>query len=284
MPARKPIVIPFQFKAARKCAGSNQPDSEPELQPDATLETAVAPQVAAAYEAVAHLEEPVVLVQEAPAAEEEEINLDVDSALAGDDSIEAEVHFAELAVAHARAEARLAEELERVRNEAAEQRVVELAACSPRRTRSGWPKSAPPARLLKLIPERHSRPSWQASEARPIRALAAELTRVREETAQRFTEQLQEAERARSSAVEEARAQAELEATRALESEVARIRTETEARLAAELRRATQGGSAPQDPSGSDRRRTGCTHARRRGRSHPRRIRCAARSRAVARA
>ena len=68
-------------------------------------------------------------------------------------------------------------------------------------------------------------------------AHAAELARVRTEAAQQLLEELEDAERLRVAAVEQARLAAEKALARALEAEAGRVQAEAEARLQAELAR-----------------------------------------------
>lgn len=169
--------------------------------------------------------------------EDEETIIDLDSVARDDALIDAEVHFAQLAVVQAQAEARLASELERVRREAEQLRASELArlqadADAQRRA------EVHDARAAAEADTRNALAAELASVRRDAeQALAEDLARVRAEAEHALAQRLQEAETLRAAAVEQARTSAEQAAAQALEAEVARIRAETEERLATELRR-----------------------------------------------
>jgi hypothetical protein len=158
--------------------------------------------------------------------------------------IDPHVYEAHVALVQARAEARLAAELERVRREAEQQRAAELArlreeAEAERRA------AVEEARAAVAIEARDA----LAADLARIRnesdqTLAAELARVRGEAAQRLEQQLAEADVARAAAVEEARTASEQAAAQALETEVARIQHQSDARLAAALAHAHEEAAA----------------------------------------
>lgn len=164
-----------------------------------------------------------------------------------DTPVDAEVHYAELALVQAQAEARLASELERVRQEVAEQRAAELArlqeeADAQRHAEVAQARAAAAA-------EAHDALAAEVAKARgdAEQTLNVELARVRAEATERLTKQLAETNTLRAAAVEQAqigaeqaRVAAEAAAARAVEAEVARVREESDARLEAELARARQ--------------------------------------------
>jgi hypothetical protein len=165
------------------------------------------------------------------------ILINLDSLPAGDGAIDPELHEARVALLQARAEARLASELERVRREAEEQRAAELArlreeAEAQRRAEVDQARAAAAVEARDAL----------SAELAAIRSeaegqLATELARVRAEAAEQLAEQLEGADAARATSIEQARVAAERTASEALEAEVARVSAESEARLAAELRR-----------------------------------------------
>lgn len=165
------------------------------------------------------------------------ILINLDSATSGDGRIDPDIHAAYVAFVQARAEARLAEELERVRREAAEEHAAELArlqqeAEAQRCTEVVEARAAAAAEARDALSAELARVRSEAEAT-----LAAELARVRAEAAERLAAQLAEADRARAAAVDEARVAAERSAAEALQAEVVRINAENETRLAAELRR-----------------------------------------------
>jgi hypothetical protein len=165
------------------------------------------------------------------------ILINLDSAISGESPIDPEIHAAHVAFVQARADARLASELERVRREADAQRAAEVArlqeeAEARRRSEVAEARAAAAAEARDVL----------SAELAAIRndaeaTLAAELARVRAETERRLAEQLEEADRARATAVDGARVAAEQAAAQALQAEIARINAANDARLAAELRR-----------------------------------------------
>jgi hypothetical protein len=180
------------------------------------------------------------------------ILINLDSATSGENPIDPEIHAAHVAFVQARAEARLASELERVRREADAQRAAELArleeeAEARRRADVARLQEEAEARRRSEVAEARAAAAAEArdvlsAELAAIRndaeaTLAAELARVRAETERRLAEQLEEADRARATAVEGARVAAEQAAAQALQAEIARINAANDARHAAELRR-----------------------------------------------
>lgn len=164
-----------------------------------------------------------------------------------DAPVDAEVHYAELALVQAQAEARLASELERLRREADEQRAAELArlreeAEAQRRAEVAQARAA-------AATEVHGALAAELAKARSDAeaTLNTELARVRAEASERLAKQLAEANAHRAAAVEQAqiaaeqaRLAAEAAAARAVEAEVARLREESDAKREAELARARQ--------------------------------------------
>lgn len=150
------------------------------------------------------------------------ILINLDAAVSDGKAVDPEVHAAHVAFVQARAEARLAADVERVRREAAEQRAADLArlqqeAEAQRQEEVAQARAAAVAEARDALSEELARIRSEAEDT-----LAAELARVRAEAAQRLADQLAEADRARAAAVEAARADAEQAATQAREAEAAR--------------------------------------------------------------
>lgn len=257
--SRKPDADPELFAAeVATCLARAAEQRQPQIRPEAAAPQAAPPataqrEVAAQEDAAAAPAEALVAVAEPPleaissaassdaleesVADAPSILINLESATSGDARVDPEVHAAQLALLQARAEARLADELERVRREAEDQRAAELArlreeadaqrhaeVAEAREAAATEARDALSAELAKVRSEAEG-------------TLAEELARVQAEAAQRLAEQLAEAEASHAAAVEEARIATEQAAIEALETEVARINAETEARLTDELRR-----------------------------------------------
>jgi hypothetical protein len=173
---------------------------------------------------------------------DESVLINLHSLSADDGRIDPQLHEARVALLQARAEARLASELERVRREAEEQRAAAEQAAHETLARE----------VARVSAESEAR---LAAEDAAVRALEAEVARVRQESEARLAAALAhahaEAEAARwaqqqaqidldasrEAAMRQARDEAEQAAARALDAEVERVRAEAEVRLEQEFAR-----------------------------------------------
>src|SRR5687767_2712503 len=144
-------------------------------------------------------------------------------------TIDPEVHAAELALVEAHAKAKLAVELERVKAEAAAQRQAELAS----------QEAAATAERERAVAEARSQAETAARES-----MASELARARTEAEQQLARELERSREQMERQLSERLGQSRVDADRDREDNLARARAEAEATRAAAVQEARQAAEA----------------------------------------